>query len=125
MKIVIADDDLAVLRQWIVILKDEFDVIAAARDGLTALQYIRRYVPEVAILDFRMPSLDGFEVARHLRHANAPTAVVICSIETDIEFVEAAKEAGALGYVFKYSMVRDLVRAVKAAAQGEAFISGL
>jgi DNA-binding NarL/FixJ family response regulator len=125
MKIVIADDNPAVLKQWIVLLKDHFDVIAAARDGLTALDYINRYSPQVAVLDLRMPSLDGLEITRRLRTSRSTTAVVICSIETDEEFIDSAREAGALGYVFKYTMVPDLVEAVRAAVQGKSFVSSL
>lgn len=125
MKIVIADDNPTVLKQWIILLKGHFDVIAAARDGITALDYINRYSPEVAVLDLRMPRLDGLEVTYRLRTSGLPTAVVICSIETDEEFVDSAREAGALGYVFKYTMVRDLIEAVRAAAQGKPFVSSL
>jgi len=125
MRVVIADDNPAVLRQWIVLLKDHFDLVGAAQDGLTVLEYISRYVPDVAILDLVMPSLDGVEITRRLRKLGSKTAVVICSIETGQEFIDSAREAGALGYVFKYTMVRDLIPAVKAVARGEVFISSI
>ena len=122
-RFVIADDDLSVLRQWSVFLRNEGYIAAAAQNGSMALKYVHRYVPEVAILDIWMPSLDGFEVTRKIRESHLRTAVVICSIETDAQFVEAAQEAGALGYVFKYTAARDLVRAVKLAALGQSFVS--
>jgi two-component system, NarL family, response regulator LiaR len=125
MRLVIADDNPAVLRQWIVLLQDHFDVIAAARDGLTALEYISRYLPDVAVLDLLMPSMDGLEVTQRLKNSGLPTAVVICSIETGQEFIDSAREAGALGYVFKYNMVRDLILAVRCVARGEPFISSI
>jgi len=124
-RIVIADDNPAVLRQWIVLLQDQFEVIAAARDGLTAFEYISRYLPDVAVLDLRIPSMDGLEVTQRLKDAGVVTAIVICSIETGQEFIDSALEAGALGYVFKYTMVSDLILAVYAAARGESFVSAL
>jgi DNA-binding NarL/FixJ family response regulator len=67
--------------------------------------------------------LNGLETTKELRKMPSPPAVVICSVETDPEIVEAARNAGAIGYVFKKNMVRDLVEAVKAAARGEPFAS--
>src|SRR5215831_2096071 len=125
MRIVIADDDPAVLRQWLIILQNDFDVIAAARDGVMALDYIGRHQPEIAILDMWMPSLDGLGITRRLKKAGSATAIILCSIETDQQFIDAARDAGALGYVFKFTMVRDLVLAVKSVAQGKPFFSPL
>lgn len=125
MRIVIADDSPAILRQWIVLLENDFEVIAAARDGLTALEYISRYLPDVAILDLRMPSLNGLEITERLKASGSKTAVVICTIETSEELIDSALEAGALGVVFKYTMVRDLVPAVQSASKGERFISSI
>jgi len=125
LRVVIADDNPAVLRQLVLLLAVEFDVVATAGNGLVALKHIRQRNPDVVVLDLKMPILDGAEVARRIKDSSSAPAVVICSVETDSEIVAAAQQAGALGYVFKTSMTRDLVAAVKAAARGEAFISVL
>jgi len=109
----------------VLLLVAEFDVVATAENGLVALKHIRQRKPDVAVLDLRMPVLNGTDVARQIKgSASEPTpAIVICSVETDPGVVAAAQQAGALGYVFKASMSRDLIVAVKAAARGETFVS--
>ena len=65
--------------------------------------------------------LNGIEVTREL--AKHSPAVVICSVETDPDIVEAARQAGALGYVFKIRVHKDLILAMKSALQGKPFVS--
>jgi two-component system, NarL family, nitrate/nitrite response regulator NarL len=113
------------LRQLVIMLGVEFDVVATAENGLSALNLVRQHKPDVAVLDLRMPNLDGNEVARQIRDSGLISATVICSVETDPGIVQAAQQAGALGYVFKINMARDLIPAVKAAARGETFVSCL
>jgi len=107
----------------VLLLAVEFDVVATAENGRLALEHIHQRKPDVAILDLRMPILDGAAVARQIKGLGPTPAIVICSVETDPEVVEAARQAGALGYVFKSRMAQDLILAVKAAARGETFIS--
>jgi two-component system, NarL family, nitrate/nitrite response regulator NarL len=125
LKVVIADDNPAVLRQLVVMLSIEFDVVATAENGLSAYNQVRQHKPDVAVLDLRMPGLDGNEVASQIRDSGLTSAIVICSVETDPGIVKAGQQAGALGYVFKINMAHDLIPAVKAAARGETFVSGL
>jgi len=125
LRVVIADDNPSVLRQLVQLLNVAFDVVATAENGLLALKHIRQRRPDVAVLDLRMPILDGMEVARQIKESGPTPAIVICSVEADPEIVEAAQQAGALGYVLKTSMARDLITAVKTAARGETFVSAL
>ena len=75
------------------------------------------------VLDLKMPGLNGIEVTRELsNHARRP-AVVIYSVECDPDIIEAAREAGALGYVFKARIRKDLVAAVKSVVRGQSFVS--
>jgi DNA-binding NarL/FixJ family response regulator len=124
LRVVVADDNAAVLRQLVSLLAGEFDVVATAEDGLLALKHICQRKPDVGVLDLKMPILDGTEVTRQVQESVPRTAIVICSVETDPEIVTAARRAGALGYVFKTHMTRDLIAAVKAAARGQSFVSG-
>jgi two-component system response regulator DegU len=122
-RIVIADDNLAFLRQIASLLQNEFDVVAALPDGGLALEAIRSLRPDVAVLDLRMPVLDGIQLTKRVKEEFDSPAVVICSVENDQEFVEAAQHVGALGYVFKTRVARDLLEAVRLAAQGRSFVS--
>ena len=123
LRVVVADDNSAVLRRFVSLLENEFDVVATAQNGQSALESIRSHRPDVAVLDLEMPILNGIEVARELRNLTPTPAVVICSVEDDQEVVQAAQEAGALGYVFKMRMALDLIAAVKSVARGRSFVS--
>jgi DNA-binding NarL/FixJ family response regulator len=123
LRLAVADDNADVLSELISVLETEFDVVVTATDGKSALEGIRRCSPDVVVLDLEMPGLNGIEVTRELsNHARRP-AVVICSVEFDPEIIEAAREAGALGYVFKARIRKDLVAAVKSVVRGQSFVS--
>jgi len=123
LRIVIADDNLAFLQQFASLLQNEFDIVAALTDGGLALEAIRSLGPDVAVLDLKMPVLDGIQLTKRLKRDSHRPAIVICSVENDQEFVEAAHHAGALGYVFKAFIMRDLLDAVRLAAHGRSFVS--
>jgi DNA-binding NarL/FixJ family response regulator len=123
LKVVVADDNPAVLRELVTLLEAEFDVVATAENGQLVLESARRYQPDIVVLDLQMPLLNGVEVTTELRKLGPVPAVVICSVENDPEIVQAARQAGVLGYVFKMRMDRDLVKAVKSAGRGEPFVS--
>ena len=123
LRIVVADDNAAFLARLVSVLATEFDVVATATDGRSALEHIRLWRPSVAVLDLEMPGLNGIEVTKELTKDPSRPAVVICSVENDPEIVEAARQAGALGYVFKVRVAEDLIVAVKSAAAGQSFVS--
>jgi len=123
LKVVVADDNPAVLRELVSLLEAEFDVVSTAENGQLAFECARRNEPDIVVLDLEMPLLNGIEVTRKLRKLGRTPAVVICSVESDPEIIEAAQQAGALGYVFKARTTRDLIIAVKSAADGKSFVS--
>jgi DNA-binding NarL/FixJ family response regulator len=123
LRIVVADDNPEFLQKSRSVLETEFEVVATATDGQLAVESVRRCRPDVVVLDLGIPVLNGIEVTRELMKHHPRPAVVICSIENDPEIVEAAQQAGALGYVFKTRAEQDLVVAVKSAARGQSFVS--
>ena len=122
-RIVIADDNTRILLTLVSALSSEFEVIATATDGRSALNHIQHLRPEVAILDLNMPEMNGIEITREIMRQRLTSVVVICSVESDPELIAAAQCAGALGYVLKPRLGRDLLPAVKSAACGEPFVS--
>jgi response regulator NasT len=122
LRLIVADDSPHFLPKFISVLKAEFDVVATAADGRTALDLVRRHKPDVVVLDLFMPELNGIEVTKELAKLSPSLPVVICSTETDPEIVEAAREAGAVEYVFKARVEKDLIPAVKSAVPCEAFV---
>lgn len=120
---IVVDDHPGFLQSVVSFLAADFDVVATARDGRSALDLVRQHKPDLVVLDIQMPKLNGIEVARELAKDSWTPAVVICSVETDPEVVEAARKAGALAYVFKARIQRDLVSAAKSALTHKVFVS--
>ncbi len=123
LRIVVADDSPSFLEKLVSILEIEFDVIKTAIDGKSSLEIIISCKPDVVVLDLEMAGLNGLEITRELMKYSPRPAIVICSVESDLEIVEAAQKAGALGYVFKARAARDLNVAVRSVARGESFVS--
>jgi DNA-binding NarL/FixJ family response regulator len=117
LRLIVADDSPPFLRELVSLLGVEFDVVATAADGKTALDLIRRYEPDLVVLDLQMPGLNGIEITRELAKNSSYPPVVICSAESDPDIVEAAREAGAVEYIFKERIETDLTLAVRSAVQ--------
>jgi DNA-binding NarL/FixJ family response regulator len=123
LRIIVADGNPLFLQNLVLLLATEYEVVATAADGRTALELIRRFQPDLVVLDLRVATLNGIEIARELAGDVPSPPVIICSVETDLGIVDAARKAGALAYVFKARLRKDLLQAVKSAAQGKPFVS--
>ncbi len=102
-RVVVADDH-PLYRQGIVRALESsgaFDVIDQASDGATALALIRRHQPDVAVLDVRMPDMDGIDIIAALARNGPPVPVVLLSAFDDDPLVAAGLEAGAAAYLSK------------------------
>ena len=82
-----------------------------------------RLHPDVIVLDITMPRLDGIEEARQLRSSHQPARLVFLTAHEDADFVQAALDAGGLGYVVKTRLASDLLTAIRAALANRPFIS--
>ncbi|RYZ26521.1 MAG: response regulator transcription factor, partial [Propionibacteriaceae bacterium] len=100
-------------------------VVASCADGVEAIEAARRLRPDVALVDIRMPRLDGLEVTRLLAGPGAvdPVKVVVVTTFDLDEYVEVALRSGASGFLLKDAGPALLVEAVRAAAAGESLIS--
>jgi len=90
------------------------DVCAEARDGAEAIELARSEEPDLAILDVKMPQLDGIEAARRI-YAERPIPIVIVSAYTEQLLVDRAAEAGVYGYLAKPFREQDLLPAIATA----------
>ena len=102
-----------------------FDIVALAGDGRQALDLARRLRPDVVVLDVSMPELDGFQTLEQLRRDGPETRVVFLTMHGDDEFVAAAINAGAHGYVLKSRIHLDLISAIEHALAGRLFVPSL
>jgi two-component system, NarL family, nitrate/nitrite response regulator NarL len=119
---VLIADDHPVFREGLVrALKSwpELEIVGEATDGREALERIRELRPAVALLDMKMPSLDGAEVTRALRRDNLPTRVVLLSAHAPAEVVYRAIALGAAAFLPKEASREEICGAVVAAARGE------
>jgi len=119
--VLIAEDHTLVREGTHEILEREPDlsVVAEAERGDHALALMRSLRPDVALVDLRLPGLSGIDTARQAAEAGLDTRVVILSAFDDEEYVVAALDAGAAGYLTKTIPSAELVDAVRRARAGE------
>lgn len=94
-------------------------VVGVAEDGQQALELITRLQPEVAILDVRMPKLNGIEVVRQLKEHSPGTQALMLTAHDDDDYILASLEAGASGFLLKTAQASQLIDAVHRVHLGE------
>ncbi len=121
--LLLADDNPALLETLIEMLEPSYKVAAALRNGASVLEEVSALRPDLVILDISLGDLTGFEVARRLKGIGCPAKIIFLSVHEDIDFVNAAFELGASGYVFKSRITADLTKAIDAVLNGGQFAS--
>ncbi len=101
------------------------ELVKIASDGREALAAVFEHEPDVALLDMRMPHLEGTAVARRVRDAQLATRVVILSAFHNEQLVAGALEAGCCGYLSKLASASEICDAVARAADGETVVDGV
>lgn len=123
MRILVADDYPEVLDQVCSLLSSEFEVIGKAHDGAELVAAAHALRPDIVVTDISMPQMNGIEAGKIILRAGCSRAVVIISVHGTPETVANAFEAGMAAYVLKANAGDDLIPAVRAAIEGEHFIS--
>ena len=120
-------DDQALMRDGFTMILDaqpDIDVVGDAENGRAGVELCHRTRPDVALMDIRMPVLDGLEATRMITSdIDLSTKVLVLTTFDLDEYVYAALRAGASGYLLKDTPARDLVAAVRVVAEGEALLS--
>ena len=122
-RVLLADDHAAVRAAVSRFLVDGFDVVAAARDGISLVVLARRLVPDVIVTDITMEGLNGFEAVRELRKTHLDTPIVFHTIHSEPAYVREAARLGALGYVLKASGASELDIALVDVCAGRSYLS--
>ena len=126
-RVLLADDQPVVRAGFRMLLEGEDDiaVVGEAGDGDVALELIASLVPDVVLMDIRMPGLDGLEALRRMAadHTLSTVRVLILTTFEIDEYVFDAIRLGASGYLVKHTKPEDLVRAVREVAAGDALLS--
>src|SRR5688572_74210 len=112
---VLIADDHPIFRKGlneIITAEPSLKLVAEVEDGARALQAIHALLPQVAVLDVDMPHKDGITVARAIKEAGLPVAVVLLTLHRNERFFNAALDLGVEGYVLKDSAVSEIVSAI-------------
>jgi DNA-binding NarL/FixJ family response regulator len=123
-RVVVVEDQLLVRRGIVELLEpeEEVEVVGEAADGVEALRQIPRLRPDVALVDARMPRMDGVELIRRLSEEHPRIAAIVLTTFDDDEYVFGGLKAGAKGYLLKDTSPADLVSAIKKASKGETIL---
>lgn len=100
-----------------------FQVCGEASDGLGAVQKAKELRPSLILLDICLPKLNGIEAAKRMLDISPEFRVLFLSQETDADVVQQALSVGALGYVHKSRVQKELLTAVESTLRGQIFVS--
>ena len=123
-RILLADDHVIVRQGLKALLEREgFTVIAEAEDGQAAVRAARERCPDVAVLDFSMPLLNGRDAAREILQVCPRAKAILLTMHTEDHYVLEALQIGVKGYVVKSQASGDLVRAINEVQRGMTYLS--
>ncbi len=122
-RILLADDHPLMLEDLREILNPDFEVVGTATDGRALLELAEVWRPDLVLADISMPVINGIEATRRLRDLLPETRVLILSVHTDPEWVQAAFDAGAYGYLTKDSAAMEIETAVREVLKGRFYLS--
>lgn len=123
-RVALADDHPVVLAGIKALLQvaREIELVGEAGDGATALRLVRATNPDVAVIDISMQEINGLDLARRLAVEVPSVKVIALTVHEDRAYVQQLLDAGARGYLLKRSAAEDLVRAVRAVADGGIYL---
>ena len=100
------------------------EIVGEASNGQEAVLLAQRLLPDVLIMDIRMPIMNGIQAAERIRELKLPTRIILLSMYSDESLIHQAIKSGVRGYVLKSSASEELLLAIQAAYRGETFLSG-
>ncbi|RIV41637.1 response regulator [Micromonospora radicis] len=124
-RILLADDQPLLRTGFRMVLgaEPDLDIVAEAGDGVEAVELSRRLLPDVVLMDIRMPRMDGVSATRAIVDARLPVRVLILTTFDLDEYVVGALRAGASGFLAKDVPAEDLVTAIHTVAGGDAVVA--
>ena len=125
LRVVVADDQAMVRAGFRSLLNEEpgLEVVGEAADGEQAVAAVRRFRPDVALMDIRMPNVDGLEATRRIVAAGLATRILILTTFDLDEYVYEGLRAGASGFLLKDASPEQLIAAIQVVAEGEAVLA--
>jgi two-component system NarL family response regulator len=123
-RVLVADDHPIVRQGLMANIRPQRDmtVVAEAGDGVDALAQIKEHLPDVVMLDLRMPHMDGLDVLAEISNAKLPSKVIVMTTFESEEDVHRAIKAGARGYLLKDSSREEILDAIRRVSLGETYL---
>ena len=124
LRVLLVDDHAMVRSGFAMVLsvEDDVEVVGEAANGREAVEVARRTRPDVVLMDVQMPHMDGIEATRHVVAENLGHVVILTTFDRD-DYLFAALEAGASGFLLKNAGPEQLLDAVRAAGHGHALLA--
>jgi DNA-binding NarL/FixJ family response regulator len=124
-RVLLADDHTLVRQGFRRMLEDDpqITVVGEARTGLEAMELCKNLKPEIVVMDLSMPELGGLEATAEILKDDPKVKILILSMFSNDAYIRKAFELGAKGYMLKNAIEVDLNRAVRALAEGQAYLS--
>ncbi|WNV90498.1 response regulator transcription factor [Umezawaea sp. Da 62-37] len=124
-RVLVVDDQEMVREGFSALLdaQEDIEVVGSAGDGVTAVAAVRRLLPDVVLMDIRMPEMDGLAATRLLAADEHPVKVLVLTTFDLDDYVYEALRAGASGFLLKHAPARELLDAVRIVARGEALLA--
>lgn len=122
-RILLADDHRMVAEGLKSLLSREFELLEVVEDGRALVEAATRLQPDVVVADISMPHLNGIDALVRLRREIPGIRVVFLTMHAEVAYARRAMEAGALGYVLKHSAPAELVSAIRAALEGQTYVT--
>ncbi|MFJ2648690.1 response regulator [Streptomyces sp. NPDC087420] len=124
-RVLIADDEPMIRAgvRAVLATDPDIDVVAEAVDGHDAVELVLRHRPAVAVLDIRMPGLNGIDAAAEIRRAVPTTGIVMLTAFGEDDYILQALGGGAAGFLIKSGEPEELITGVRAVAEGAAYLS--
>jgi DNA-binding NarL/FixJ family response regulator len=123
-KLIIADDHERIRQAWVFILSRNPDIkiLAECKSGAEAILAVKKYCPDVVLMDINMAPMNGIEAARIISHTCVKTKVIAMSVHAEMAYVNKMLEVGAVGYVTKNSTSEEMLTAIKFALAGKEYL---
>jgi two-component system response regulator NreC len=123
---IITADDQQIVRQALGTLLEkepDMEVVAEAEDGVRIMILVREFIPDLVIMDVRMPNLNGIEATRQIRSEFPDIKVIVFSTHNDNGFITNMLKAGVHGYLLKDCAYEELLQAIRLTMAGKTYLS--